>query len=202
MGKMCRGHQHLHQSPNLIMTAEEIQSENMRRLDILFREKNDWLMASSYNITQDRDAAEELVAELYTYIAERGNPNIWWGKDEYNMMYLYSFLKTRWINQIKQNNKNVPLSDSYDDVDTEYNEEQDLRIQQAYDDIVSEINELQKTKMWSSARLAELYFFTPDMTLDKLSKNIGISKSTSFLNIRKVKQHIRLTKDNPFRSKS
>ena len=55
--------------------------------------------------------------------------------------------------------------------------------------------------MWSSARLAELYFFQPDMTLDKLSKDIGISKSTSFLNIKKIKQHIRLTKENPFKNR-
>jgi DNA-binding transcriptional regulator GbsR (MarR family) len=55
--------------------------------------------------------------------------------------------------------------------------------------------------MWSSARLAELYFFSGDkMTLDKLSKDIGISKSTSFLNVKKIKQHIRLTKKNPFRN--
>lgn len=181
------------------MTAVEIQRENNRRLDILFRQKNDWLMASSYNITKDRDAAEELVAELYTYIAERGNPNIWWGKDEYNMMYLHAFLKTRWINQIKQRDKNVQLPEKWDKVDEEYNAELDIKMQECYDDIVNEINELQRTKMWSSAKLAELYFFTPDMTLDKLSKNIGISKSTSFLNIRKIKQHIRLTKKNPFK---
>jgi hypothetical protein len=182
------------------MTALEIQKENNRRLEILFRQKNDWLMASSYNITKDREAAEELVAELYSYIAERGNPNIWWGKDEYNMMYLYSFLKTRWINQIKQRDKNVQLPEKWDSVDEVYDEELDIKMQDCYDDIVNEINELQRTKMWSSAKLAELYFFTPDMTLDKLSKNIGISKSTSFLNIRKIKQHIRLTKNNPFKN--
>lgn len=184
------------------MSAEEIQSENMRRLDILYREKNDWLMASSYNITKDREAAQELVAELYTYIAERGNPNIWWGKDEYNLMYLYSFLKTRWINQIKQNNKNVELAESWDTTDTPYDVELDERVQKCYDEIQTEITELQRTKMWSSARLAQLYFYTPDMTLDKLSKNIGISKSTSFLNVKKIKQHIRLTKQNPFREDS
>jgi DNA-directed RNA polymerase specialized sigma24 family protein len=181
------------------MQVEEIQKENNRRLDILFRKKNDWLMASAYNITKDREAAEELVAELYSYVAERGNPNIWWGEDEYNMMYLYSFLKTRWINQIKQRDKNVRLSDNWDAVDTEYDEELDARIQKSYDDVVTEIQQLQRTKMWSSARLAELYFFTPDMTLDKLSKDIGISKSTSFLNIKKIKQYIKMTKENPFK---
>ena len=156
-------------------------------------------MAAAYNITKDRDAGQELVAELYSYIAERGNPNIWWGEDEYNMMYLHAFLKTRWINRIKQRDKNVQLPEKWDKVDEVYDEDLDIRMQNSYDEIVTEINELQRTKMWSSARLAELYFFTPEMTLDKLSKDIGISKSTSFLNIKKIKQHIKLTKKNPFK---
>lgn len=181
------------------MTIVEIQKENNRRLDILFRQKNDWLMAAAYNITKDRDAGQELVAELYSYIAERGNPNIWWGDDEFNMLYLHMFLKTRWINRIKQRDKNVQLPENWDKIDEVYDEELDIRMQQSYDEIVVEINELQRTRMWSSARLAELYFFTPQMTLDKLSKDIGISKSTSFLNIKKIKQHIKLTKKNPFK---
>lgn len=183
------------------MKIEEIQKENNRRLDILYRVKNDWLMSAAYNITKNREIAKELVAELYSYIAERGNPNIWYGADDFNMMYLHSFLRTRHINMVKQNGKIQSLPDYYDEVDESYDEELDTRVQKCYDDIVDEIQQLQKTKMWSSARLAELYFFSGDkMTLDKLSKDIGISKSTSFLNVKKIKQHIRMTKKNPFRN--
>jgi DNA-binding transcriptional regulator GbsR (MarR family) len=183
------------------MSAEEIQIENNRRLDILYRMKNDWLMSAAYNITKNRELAKELVAELYSYIAERGNQNIWYGNDDFNMMYLHAFLRTRHINAIKQSGKVQSLPDWHDEIEEEYNEEADIRIQKCYDDIVDEIQQLQKTKMWSSARLAELYFFSDDkMTLDKLSKDIGISKSTSFLNVKKIKQHIRLTKKNPFRN--
>ena len=183
------------------MKIEEIQKENNRRLDILYRVKNDWLMSAAYNITKNREMAKELVAELYSYIAERGNPNIWYGEDDFNMMYLHSFLRTRHINMVKSNGKVQTISDTYDVVDEEYNEELDNKVQRCYDDIVNEIQQLQRTKMWSSARLAELYFFSDEkMTLDKLSKNIGISKSTSFLNVKKIKQHIRLTKKNPFKN--
>lgn len=182
------------------MTVEQIQIENNRRLDILYRSKNDWLMSAAYNITKNREMAKELVAELYSYIAERGNPNIWYGVDDFNMMYLHSFLRTRHINMVKSNGKVQSLPDHYDEVDEGYDDELDLKVQQCYDDIVDEIQQLQKTKMWSSARLAELYFFGDEkMTLDKLSKDIGISKSTSFLNVKKIKQHIRLTKVNPFK---
>lgn len=180
------------------MSAEEIHTENCRRLDILYREKNDWLMAAAYNITKNREWAKELVAELYTYIAEKGNPNIWYGADEYNMVYLHSFLRTRFINMLKSMKRFEELElDEVEDIP--YDADLDRRVQETYDSVVGEIMDLQKTKMWSSARLAELYYFTPEMTLDKLSKMIGISKSTSFLNVRKIRQHIQLNKKNPFR---
>jgi DNA-binding transcriptional regulator GbsR (MarR family) len=102
---------------------------------------------------------------------------------------------------VKSNGKIQSLPDYYDEADESYDEELDNKVQKCYDDIVNEIQQLQRTKMWSSARLAELYFFGDEkMTLDKLSKNIGISKSTSFLNVKKIKQHIRLTKVNPFKN--
>jgi DNA-binding transcriptional regulator GbsR (MarR family) len=182
------------------MKIEEIQKENNRRLDILYRVKNDWLMSAAYNITKNREMAKELVAELYSYIAERGNPNIWYGVDDFNMMYLHSFLRTRHINMVKSNGKIQSLPDYYDEVDESYDEELDNRVQKCYEDIVNEIQQLQRTKMWSSARLAELYFFSDEkMTLDKLSKNIGISKSTTFLNVRKIKHHLKAVKNNPFK---
>jgi hypothetical protein len=58
------------------LDIKDIQKENNRRLSILYTKKNDWLMAASYNLTKNRENAQELVAELYLYIAERGNPNI------------------------------------------------------------------------------------------------------------------------------
>ena len=115
------------------------------------------------------------------------------------MMYLHSYLRTRFINLIKKASKTERISPDWDTIDEEYDIDLDEKIQCTYDDIVDEIKELQKTKMWGSARLAELYLFNDEMTLDKLSKEIGISKSTSFLNVRKIKQHIRNTKVNPFR---
>lgn len=156
-------------------------------------------MQVAWNISQNGDTASDLVSELYLYIAEKGNPNIWWGADGYNMMYLYSFIKSRYINGYKQTRKWTHLNDNYDVPDTPYDEELDIQIQQTYEGIQKEITDLQQTKMWSSARLAEIYLFDDEMTLERLSKEIGISKSTSFLNVKKVKTHLRNKYKNPFR---
>ena len=181
------------------MSAEEIQIENNRRLDILHRTKNNWLMQVSMNLSSNLTTASDLVSDLYLYIAEKGNPNIWWGEDGYNMMYLYSFLKSRYINGYKQGKKLTHLNDNYDTPDTPYDEDLDIKIQQTYEAVQKEITDLQQTKMWSSARLAEIYLFDDEMTLERLSKEIGISKSTSFLNVKKVKTHIKAKYQNPFR---
>jgi len=42
-----------------------------------------------------------------------------------------------------------------------------------------------------------MYHFS-DMTLETLSKEIGISKSTSFINVKKIKNHLKEKIDNPF----
>jgi len=180
------------------MTNKQTLAENNRRLTRLYHQKSDWLIAAAYNIAGDRESAKDLVAELYLYLSEKINPKIWYGADDFNMLYLYSFIKSRYINSLKRNAKLRPLSNEWDTKDTEYDTDRDMNIQKVYDEVVSEIDELQKTKLWPAAKLAEIYFFTPDMTLERLSKEIGISKSTSFLNVRKIKQHFRSSKKNPF----
>jgi len=42
-----------------------------------------------------------------------------------------------------------------------------------------------------------LYWFSSD-TLESLSSKIGVSKSTTFLNVRKIREHLKNKLDNPF----
>jgi predicted DNA-binding protein YlxM (UPF0122 family) len=75
--------------------------------------------------------------------------------------------------------------------------ESDNKLHNAYDTILEELDRLKQTKMWSSAKLYEMYAFT-DITMEELSKKINISKSTTFLNIRKIKEHLKELIQNPF----
>jgi DNA-directed RNA polymerase specialized sigma24 family protein len=175
---------------------QQIQMENTQRLHVLYVNHSDWLLGAAYNITKNRDVAEDLVQELYLYLAEKGNPSIWF-KDSFNLLYLHSFLKTRFLNLIKQNKRVEGLQEGWDTIDEEYDCEFDIRLQKAYTDIQAELERLQRTKQWSSARLAELYLFS-DKTLEGLSKEIGISKSTSFLHVKKMRKHLKENIANPF----
>ncbi len=85
-----------------------------------------------------------------------------------------------------------------DRVDEEYDDTLDRRIDEEYDKIVNELKEMKTKKGWSSAFLFEMYYFS-DKTMDELAEEIGLSKSTVFLNTKKVKEHFRKTLNNPFR---
>lgn len=178
-------------------SVENFEMETQQRLGVLFTKHNSWLMACSFNNTKDVQLAEDIVQDLYLYLAEKKNPKLFY-RDSFNLLYCHNFLSSRYINWIKRENKKTPLTSTVDTEDSPYDLDMDEKIQQAYDILVGELKRLEQTKMWSSAKLYEMYAFT-DITMDELSKKIGISKSTTFLNIKKIKEHIKQLIDNPFK---
>jgi hypothetical protein len=98
----------------------DIQTENNKRLEVLFKNSNDWLMACAMNISKDKEIAEELVSELYLYLADKPNPSLWY-LTSFNLKYCYMFLQSRFINRVKYDGRNLPLYDNFDKIDEEYN---------------------------------------------------------------------------------
>jgi DNA-directed RNA polymerase specialized sigma subunit len=84
-----------------------------------------------------------------------------------------------------------------DKSDTPYDEQRDVEIMKAYDDVMQELKDLQITKLWPAARLYSMYWCSDD-TLNEVAKKIGISKSTTFLAIKKIRNHMSETIKNPF----
>lgn len=172
-----------------MLISGSIEIEINRRLGVLYEKHNDWLNAVSYNLTNNKPVAEDLVQELYLYLAEKKNDKLFY-QDSFNLLYCHNFLRSRWINLVKRENKNVYPEKWKDVEDTPYDTEGDINQQQLFEDIKKEIENLQKTNMWSSAKIYELYTFS-DKTMEELSNEIGISKSTTFLNVKKIKQHLK-----------
>lgn len=178
------------------MVSGSIEWENHFRLDVLAKKHHNWLTACAKNISKDIEVANDLVGELYLYLT-KPNPKIWY-KDSFNLIYCRSFLSSRFINGTKRDGRMSGLTPWMDRVDEEYDDTLDRRIDEEYDKIVNELKEMKTKKGWSSAMLFEMYYFS-DKTMDELAEEIGLSKSTVFLNTKKVKEHFRKTLNNPFR---
>ena len=173
--------------------------ENTKRLEVLYRESHQWLLAATYNITKNKETAEDLVGELYCYLGEKVRPNLWWGKS-FNVMYCYSFVKSRFLNKVKRDKKiQYQAENPIDNTpDVEYDIDFDLKLEDTYNNIVAELKAMEYTKQWASSKLFQMYVFDGGMTLEKLASEIKISKSTAFLNCKKTKLHLKNTIPNPF----
>ena len=79
-------------------------------------------------------------------------------------------------------------------------DDSDEKIDTAYNQVIEELKNMERTKLWPASKLAQLYFFDDKMTLEKLSAEIKICKSTSFTQIKRAKKHLSETIDNPFKN--
>lgn len=170
------------------------------RLTNLYNNHNGWLINEARKITKNREEAEDLVSELYEYLHLKCNPKIWWG-NSYNLFYCNKFLHSRFMNKVKGLNRTIlveKISEELEDIP--YDEEWDLRLQRAHEDVMQEINQLKKQKGFAAAMIWELYWCSQD-TLEDTAKKIGISKSTTFLAVRKVRRYLKEVINNPFNEK-
>jgi DNA-directed RNA polymerase specialized sigma24 family protein len=177
--------------------VNKIQSENNKRLDVLFRNSHGWLSAVAFNLSKDKEVADELVGELYLYLAEKCNPALWY-LDSFNLMYCHAFLNSRFLNRIKAAKRNVQLSDSYDEVESEYDVDADTKVEDVYNKMVDELKRLERTRLWAPSKIYQMYAFDKEMTFEKLAAELKLSKSTVYLNCKKIKKHLKDNLDNPF----
>ena len=177
---------------------KEISNETIKRLDILHRNHHKWLFSVGFKVSKSKEVTDDLIQELYIYLAERDDKDLYY-KDSFNLQYCRSFIMSRFYNLIKVENRWDVLSEDWDEEETPYNTELDIKIDKCYKEVLDELERMKKMKGWSSAMLAELYWFS-EMTFDELSKEIGISKSTAFLNVRKVKDRLKERINNPFKN--
>ena len=184
-----------------MIVGEDIEmaksKEHQKRLEVLFLKHHKWLSQCAYNISKDMDTADDLVGQLYIYLAEKINPSIYYA-DSFNLMYCRSFLSSRYLNKTKRDKKVIYCEEyNTDEAVEEYDLQQDIAMENAYDNVLSELSNLKTTKLWSSAKIYELYVFG-EYTLDGLAQELNLSKSTVFLAVKKIKGHLKKQIQNPF----
>lgn len=174
-------------------------TEKDKRLKVTFEKHNDWLRKYTYNLTESFDLTDELVSELYLYLAEKGNEKLYWKDGGYNLGYCTKFIKSRFFNSIKKRNKFVDKEINDDLLNFDSNEEYNESIDNTYEEIKNLLKSKQTSPKWVSAKIAELYYFGKGFTIEGLAKEIGVSKSTVFLHIKSMKKEIKKTVKNPYK---
>lgn len=178
--------------------SNQIVKEVKQRLETLHIKHHIWLLQSAKNITKNKEDAEDLISDLYIYLLEKGNPLLYYD-NSFNLMYCYRFLQTRWINKINKSKKMLvsDIDDNFDCEEVPYDVENDTMIMKAYEEVTKELDRLSKTRMWPKAKLFQLYYNNDD-TMIEVANKIGISKSTTFISIKKIREHLKSIIDNPF----
>lgn len=181
-----------------------VDLECQRRLTNLYTESHKWLLQVAYKITKNRESSEDIVSELYEYLHNKKNVKLFWGENSYNLLYCSKFIRHRWINKTKKNNriKNVGLTGQdylpwEEQCEIIYDEEKDLLIQSAHEQVIATLKTLSVTKHWPQAKIFELYWMSDD-TLDEVANKIKISKSTTFLAVKKIRKILKEVINNPF----
>jgi len=169
-----------------------------RRLINLHKESHKWLLNSANKLTKNREESEDLVQELYIYLHEKCNPKLFWGETSYNLFYASKFLHSRFINKTKKLNRTTLVDEVWsNEEDIPYDEEKDLQIERAHQQILDTLKTLSVTRHWPQAKIFELYWMSDD-TLDEVAKKIKISKSTTFLAVKKIRKILKEVIENPF----
>lgn len=179
----------------MISGSIELELEITNRLGTLYIKHHDWLKSVAYNLSKNHEVSDDLVQELYVYLGEKKNPKLFF-LDSFNLKYCHAFLSSRYLNLVKREGKNVYVERWRDTSEEEYNLEWDNELERFEEDVKRELQRLSTTSMWSSAKLFEMYQFS-DKTMEELSDDIGISKSTTFLNVKKIKEHLKKTIKKP-----
>lgn len=177
------------------MTETGSLEEHNKRIETLYLKHDEWLRKVGYNLTNNHDVVQDLVQELYLYLGSKRNKDLYY-LDSFNLKYCYSFLRSRYFNLINREKRNVYPQKFRDIEIDDYDIEWDNELQRFENDVIDELNKLQSSSMWSSAKIYKLYQFSDD-TMEELSNKIGISKSTTFMSVKKVKQHLQKTIKKP-----
>jgi len=176
----------------MIDSGSVLCKECERRLVGLYNESHQWLMGTAKKLTKNVEEAEDLVQELYEYLHLKCNPNLFYGENTYNLFYASKFLQTKKLNRV------TLVEEVWDtELDIPYDTEKDLAIQKAHDDVIGELKHLEKTRMWASSKIFQLYWMS-DKTLDEVANDIGISKSTTFLAVKRIRKYLKEVINNPY----
>ena len=161
--------------------------DNNQLVDHTYRKHHTWLIQCAYNLTNNKDKAEELVQDLYLRLMEMKDCKKIMYKQDVNLYYLYRMLKSIFLNGLKKQTSTLPLDDDlYNLVAEEYSYSADNE----FEERLRLTNECLDEMYWFDAKLLRVYL-DEDHSIQSLHNVTGISNSTIWSSLKKTKKYVK-----------
>lgn len=159
---------------------------NSELVEITYLKHHQWLLAVSFNFTQSKLEAEELVQELYLKLLELKDIDKIRYKDQLNMFYSYKMLRSIFINKTKKHIYTVEIDN--DLIETLESEEYDYEADAEWEKKLLQTNNILDEAKWFDAVLLRTYI-NENHSIRSLSEATKISMSTIWSSLSKTKKH-------------
>ena len=165
---------------------------NSDRVAALYNKHHSWLIACAFNLTGNKEEAENLIQDVYVQLLEMQDlEKIIYNTTDLNLFYLYKIIKSKFLNNIKAAQKlnKVALRPELADTkaEEEYSEEEDENTEK----LLLLVNETLSGSMhWFDSKLFTTYI-DDDHSIQSLSIATKISKNAIFTSLRKTKTLIK-----------
>ena len=163
-------------------------------IEDFIKNHNSWLYAVCFNLTKDRNDADDLLQETYTRLLELPEAKIEairFGENDLNTYFMYRMIKNYFINQTKSKKESYTDTEVYgNDADNDTN----LQFEDDYDALMGkiegELDSMEKdSSKWFDARLLKVYL-EEGHSIDSLAKQTNISRSTIFTSLKRVRTYL------------
>jgi len=166
-----------------------------RELELLAKNHSRWV-AMVKGLGCNNEYAEDFVQDAYIRVWEylQRGVNIDYGDDDVNQFYFWNVLRSIYYNSQKK--KGIEIFETADDNHLQYvlsklkSEYEDVEMEDAYSRLITKIfAEVNKWDFYS--RNIFIAYFTSGLSLDKLSEDTGIGRSSLYNSIRKYREVIK-----------
>ena len=137
--------------------------DNNQLVDHTYRKHHTWLIQCAYNLTNNKDKAEELV------------------------YYLYRMLKSIFLNGLKKQTSTLPIDD---DLLNKPAEEYSYSADNEFEERLRLTNECLDEMYWFDSKLLRVYL-DESHSIQSLHNVTGISNSTIWSSLKKTKKYVK-----------
>jgi hypothetical protein len=163
---------------------------NAELCELIHKHHHKWLSQVAFNLTQDRDNAEDLIQEVYVYLMEMKDIEKIRYNGTVNLFYIYKTIKSKFLNSIKKTKKVtiLPIEEDFLEIeDLEYDIEKDAE----FEVMLEQTKHLLENQVhWFDARLLQTYI-EESHSIASLHIATGISKSSIWTSLSKTKTFIK-----------